>query len=104
MAREEEPVSLISSMPPLPVEVILLPPVQTPPLQRGAPPPAPTPSTEDSSTASSVTETGLVGRHISEGELLVSCGQMVTARGKAGGGIRQQGAGSGAQGRLGKAR
>ncbi|XP_048830475.1 protein TALPID3 isoform X2 [Brienomyrus brachyistius] len=81
VAREEEPVSLISSMPPLPVEVIPLPPMQTPPLQRAAPPPIPTPSTEDSSTASSVTETELVGRHISEGELLVSCGQMVAARG-----------------------
>uniref|UniRef100_A0A3B3T469 Si:ch211-185a18.2 n=1 Tax=Paramormyrops kingsleyae TaxID=1676925 RepID=A0A3B3T469_9TELE len=87
VAREEEPVSLISSMPPLPVEAILLPPMQTPPLQRATPPPVPTLSTEDSSTASSVTETELVGRHISEGELLVSCGQVEAARGKAGGGI-----------------
>nr|XP_023696063.1 protein TALPID3 isoform X1 [Paramormyrops kingsleyae] len=83
VAREEEPVSLISSMPPLPVEAILLPPMQTPPLQRATPPPVPTLSTEDSSTASSVTETELVGRHISEGELLVSCGQVEAARGLA---------------------
>ncbi|KAL4656476.1 protein TALPID3 [Arapaima gigas] len=78
VAREEESVSLISPTPSILPEP-LPPPPHSP--RQETPPPRPTPSTEDSSSVLSITETDMLGRHISEGELVMSCGQMTAVRG-----------------------
>ncbi|KAJ8288558.1 hypothetical protein COCON_G00012170 [Conger conger] len=80
VAKEEEPVSLVSVSPPvLPKQS---PPrhTPTPPLLPETPPPASSLSSEGSSSSLSVTETDAANRHISEGELLISTGPMAAAR------------------------
>ncbi|XP_035272203.1 protein TALPID3 isoform X2 [Anguilla anguilla] len=81
VAKEEEPVSLVSVSPPL-LPKQPSPPRHstTPPLLPETPPPASSPSSADSSSSPSVTETDAAGRHISEGELLLSSGPMAAAR------------------------
>ncbi|XP_036397901.1 protein TALPID3 [Megalops cyprinoides] len=80
VAKEEEPVSLISPAPPVPPEPTG-PPLRSPapPPLHETPPPPPSSSTEDSSLCLSITGTDAAGRHISEGELLLSSGAMAAA-------------------------
>ncbi|KAJ8353555.1 hypothetical protein SKAU_G00211220 [Synaphobranchus kaupii] len=81
VAKEEEPVSLVSVSPPvLPKQSSPPPHSPTPPLLPETPPPASFLSSEDSSSSPSITETDAAGRHISEGELLISSGPMAAAR------------------------
>ncbi|KAG7466491.1 hypothetical protein MATL_G00165320 [Megalops atlanticus] len=80
VAKEEEPVSLISPAPPVPPEPTG-PPLcsPAPPPLHETPPPPPSSSTEDSSSCLSITETDAAGRHVSEGELLLSSSAMAAA-------------------------
>ncbi|XP_057200366.1 protein TALPID3 isoform X2 [Triplophysa rosa] len=86
VAREDEEESLIPTVSPLPSKPQTAPPPPFPVIQE---PPLPSPaaesessSTEESSSSSSdtVTETETAARHISEGELLFSHGQMAAVR------------------------
>ncbi|XP_067895331.1 protein TALPID3 isoform X2 [Heterodontus francisci] len=83
VAKDEEPVSLV--LPPNAVIPILptLPPCPVPHVQTPTPPVrslTPLPSTEESSSTISVTETETADRNISEGEILISYGQMAAAK------------------------
>ncbi|KAI1895611.1 hypothetical protein AGOR_G00108020 [Albula goreensis] len=81
VAKDEEPVSLVFVSPPAPPKHSTPPPrTPTPPPLRETPPPASCLSSEDSSSSPSITETDVAGRHISEGELLLSSGHMIAAR------------------------
>ncbi|XP_005986497.1 protein TALPID3 isoform X3 [Latimeria chalumnae] len=85
VAKDEEPGSLILA-PPTVVVRANPPPHETPP-PFAAHSPIPTPSTEESSSTISVTETETVDRPISEGEVLFSYGQVAAARALAEGGV-----------------
>ncbi|XP_018619720.2 protein TALPID3 isoform X3 [Scleropages formosus] len=76
--RDEESLSLIYPSPSILPEP--QPPASHSPRQE-TPPPRATPSTESSSSTLSITETDMLGRHISEGELVMSYGQMAAVRG-----------------------
>ncbi|XP_072345344.1 protein TALPID3 isoform X1 [Scyliorhinus torazame] len=87
VAKDEEPESLV--LPPCAVIPVLptplVPQVQAPtlPAQSLTPPP----STEESSSTISVTETETADRNISEGEVLISYGQLTAAKALMEGGI-----------------
>ncbi|XP_067847629.1 protein TALPID3 isoform X2 [Heptranchias perlo] len=90
VAKDEEPKSLI--LPPCAVIPVLPTPLPCPPPHVRTPtPPAesltPPPSTEESSSTISVTETETADRNISEGEILISYGQMAAAKALVEGGI-----------------
>ncbi|KAJ8291144.1 hypothetical protein GJAV_G00021870 [Gymnothorax javanicus] len=79
VAKEEEPVSLVSVSPP-PKQPSPPPHAQTPPLPPEAPPSASSLNSKSSSSSPSITETDTVGRLISEGELLLSSGPIAAVR------------------------
>ncbi|XP_078089958.1 protein TALPID3 [Mustelus asterias] len=87
VAKDEEPECLVlppcAVIPALPTP--LVPQVQTPtlPAQSLTPPP----STEESSSTISITETETADRNISEGEVLISYGQLTAAKALIEGGI-----------------
>ncbi|XP_051885668.1 protein TALPID3 isoform X2 [Pristis pectinata] len=85
VAKDEEPENLI--LPPLLSTAPVIPPshVQTPALSCQSL--AQSASTEESSSTISVTETETADRNISEGEILISYGQMAAAKALAEGGI-----------------
>uniref|UniRef100_UPI00398F537F protein TALPID3 isoform X2 n=1 Tax=Pristiophorus japonicus TaxID=55135 RepID=UPI00398F537F len=88
VAKDEEPESLIlppcAVIPALSTPLPCPPPrVQTPPAQSVTPPT----STEESSSTISITETETADRNISEGEILISYGQVAAAKALVEGGI-----------------
>lgn len=81
VAREED--AILPSPPAAKPQSPVPPPAATspPPPPAPAPPPLSPSSTEESSSGVSLTETEAVGRHISEGELLLSYSHIAAARG-----------------------
>lgn len=83
VAKDEEPGSV--DFPALPAAPEPAPPT---PLPEGTKPPSPqqnpssSSSTQENSLSITVTETETLDRHISEGEILLSCGQNLASKGK----------------------